>query len=195
MSSHIREYIDIPEEFFDSDTGKPFSHCIGCNKYLLTVGTPYIIERALKQNLKYKTRDVIIEYAMCEQCLAETRESFSEESIQKLNDYFNQNSDLVNRRVELIHDEKTNYKNWISHCLIKGTPRDQLTEYQYACQCDGPYLLFHHMPIMIGGEAIDEISMLLSSKTRDEIDRFYDKFFPVPTEFQPFFDDHKILIL
>ena len=191
----IKEFMEIPDDFHNSDTRNKFTHCIDCNKYLLDSGVLYVIEKAVKQNVKYKTSDIIFEYAMCWDCMEVTRKSFSQESMQRMNEYFDQNLDVEKRRSLLIRDGQTDYKDWISHCLFKGTPRELLTEYQLACQCDGPYMLFYQMPLLIGGAAIDEITMLLSDQTIGEINRFYKKFFPVPTEFEPFFDDRKVLIL
>ena len=191
----INEYMEVPEEFHNSDTGKKFTHCIDCNKYLLDQGVLYVVEKAVKQNVRYKTKDIIFEYAMCWDCMEVTRKSFSKESMQRMNEYFEQNINIEQRRSELIRDNQTDYRDWIAQCIFKGTPKELLTEYQLACQCDGPYMLFYHMPLLIGGAAIDEITMLLSDQTIGEINRFYNKFFPVPTEFEPFFDDRKVIII
>jgi hypothetical protein len=46
----IDQHIRIPRIFFSSDTGKPFSDCLMCGKFLLQNGTPYMIEKAIKQH-------------------------------------------------------------------------------------------------------------------------------------------------
>ena len=70
----------IPEIFHSTGTGKPFSHCVSCNKELLNSDNPYIIEKAIRQYLEYKTTDTIFEYAMCMDCYMKIDQSLSDES-------------------------------------------------------------------------------------------------------------------
>ena len=184
----------IPQEFYNSDTATLFSKCIACDKHLLDPDVHYIIEKAIKQYPEYRTQDIIFEYAMCLDCAMMIEQSFSAESKQKVDQYFEQNAGFLEKRLELIKENSKDYKKWISRCVVKNTPCDSLTEYQLVCQCQGDKMLLTHLPFLIGGEAIDEISDLLSNQTIGEINGFYDRFFPVPPELKPLFEDRPVLI-
>ena len=191
----IKEYIKIPKLFYSTETEKPFSHCISCDKYLLQSQSPYVIEKAIKQYPEYKTTDVIFEYAMCMDCYLNINESLSTESKTSIEKYFIENVDLNERRKSLIKNQDLSIEKWTSSCIIKGTPIKELTEYQIACQCDGEYLLFTNMPFIIGNLALDEMMQLLSNKTIGEIRGFYDKFFSPDPDIKKLFDEPKFVLL
>ncbi len=191
----IKEYIKIPKAFYATDTDKPFSNCISCDKYLLLPNNPYVIEKAIKQNLEYKTTDVIFEYAMCMDCYQNINGSLSTESKISIEKYFSGNVDLNERRKLLLKNEELSIKDWTSNCLIKGTHIKELTEYQIACQCDGEYLLFTNMPFVIGNLALDEMMQLLSNKTIGEIRGFYDKYFSPDPDIKKLFDEPKFILI
>ena len=182
------EFMPIPPVFYSSETGQPFSHCVACNRYLLEEGVQYVIEKAIKQYREYRTTDTIVEYAMCLKCYEDVAASFSETSRQNIENYFAARVDLVQRRHELLKDGRLNLDDWISSCVVKGTPVEELDEYQLVCQCDGGDLLFTYLPFLIGSAATEEVAQLLSAKTRGEIDGFYDRFFGPPPEIKRILD-------
>ena len=190
----IDKYIKIPKVFYADSTGKPFERCLVCNKYLLKNGVQYVIEKVIKNYKKYNTYDTIFEYAMCIDCSEKKGQSFSEISMRNIFEYFIKNINLIKRRTELLKDGELDINKWISKCIIKGTPVNELSEYQIACQCDGNDLLFTYLPYMISSEAIDEIVELLSAKTLGEIEGFRDKFFDYPPELKPLFKDRPVFI-
>jgi len=191
----VKEFIEIPKLFYSTVTEKPFSNCISCDNYLLQPQSPYVIEKAIKQNLEYNTTDVIFEYAMCMECYQNINESISLESKTKMEQYFSENVDLNDRRKSLLKNEELSIKDWTSNCIIKGTHISELTEYQIACQCDGEYLLFTNMPFIIGNLALDEMMQLLSNQTIGEIRGFYDKFFSPDPDIKKLFDEPKFVLL
>jgi hypothetical protein len=191
----IKEYIKIPKLFYSIETDKPFSNCISCDKYLLSPNSPYVIEKAIKQYPEYNTTDVIFEYAMCMDCYQSINESLSVESKTNIENYFSENVNLNERRISLLKNVELSINDWTSNCIIKGTSVSELTEYQIACQCDGEYLLFTHMPFIIGNLALDEMMHLLSNKTIDEINGFKDKFFSPDPDLQKLFDEPKFVFL
>lgn len=191
----INEYIKIPKRFYSTITDKPFSHCVSCDKYLLSPNNPYVIEKAIKQYPDYNTTDVIFEYAMCMDCYQNINESLSTESKLSIEKYFVENVDLNERRKLLVKNEELSIEKWTSKCIIKGTPVNKLTEYQIACQCDGEYLLFTNMPFVIGNIALDEMMQLLSNKTIGEIRGFYDKYFSPDPDIKKLFDEPKFILL
>ncbi len=191
----VKEYIKIPKAFYATDTDKPFSNCISCDKYLLLPNNPYVIEKAIKQNLEYNTTDVIFEYAMCMDCYQNINETLSSTSKASIEQYFSGNVDLNQRRDTLLKNNLLSINDWTSNCIIKGTPISELTEYQIACQCDGEYLLFTNMPFIIGNIALDEMMQLLSNQTIGEIRGFYDKFFSPDPDIKKLFDEPKFILI
>lgn len=69
---------------------------------------------------------------------------------------------------------------WLDHCIIHGTPVEELSEFQLIGHCQGREMLVTHMPFVIGGEAMDEILQLLSNETLDELGGFRDEHFGPP---------------
>lgn len=191
----INEYIKIPKMFFATDTEKPFTNCISCEKNLLQPESAYVIEKVIRQYIEYKTTDTIFEYAMCIDCYQEVSESLSDSSKKNIEKYFNEHVDLEQRRQKFIENKNLNIEDWLSACVIKGTPVSELNEYQIACQCQGPFMLFTHMPMLIGHEAMDEMMQLLSNKTIGEINGFYDKFSGLPPDLKKILNEPRFVLL
>lgn len=191
---YINHFTDIPKEFHSFETGAPFHQCMVCEKKLLEAGTPYLIEKAVKHYKAFETSDVIFEYAICVECGADMRSQFSRDSLKKIEAYFSQHVDLMKRREQLIEEEKLEVKDWVSTCVIKGTPIEDATEYQMCAHCDGDKLMFSVMPYAISGQATDEIMQLLSAETLDEMDDMIDQYFGPPPEYRELFKRDLLLI-
>lgn len=171
----------IPEEFKNFSTGAHFSQCIECDKDLLQSGEEYFIEKAIKTYPGFKAKDIIFEYAICMTCTERFRKQISEESMQSIARYFAENVNLANR-MQIMQNHPDEPEKWMEKCLVKGTENQDLQEYQIYAHCKGDRLLTTQMPYMISGEALDEISNLLSNKTLDELDGFMTKNFGPPPE-------------
>lgn len=178
----ITEYIRIPKVFHSFDTGKPFSHCLMCNKFLLQDGTAYMIEKAIKQHPAMKVKETIFDYAMCMECATMMNAALSVESRQRINAYFAAHANLAERRESLIKRKTLRVQPWLSRCVIKNTPIAKSPEYQLVAQCDGKHLLFTYMPFALSFEAMDEMSELMSEQSRGEIDGFIGQYFSGPPE-------------
>jgi len=181
--------------FYESTTGKPFNRCISCDRNLLGKGVSYMIEKAVKQYKDFSTTDTIFEYALCMDCYEEIAQGMSETSKKRISEYYETHVDFEKRRHQLIKKPELVPDEWLETCLITGTRREQLSEYQIMCQCLGDQILYYNLPILIGESAMDEMIQLLSNKTLGEMGKFKDKFLGVPPELKDLFDDRKILIL
>ena len=188
------EMIDIPEIFRNSITKKPFERCLSCDKYLLEDGTPYLIEKAIRNYKEHQVTDVIFEYAMCMDCMEKMRDAVSKESLQRMEEYLLSQVNFLERQLQLLNNETLDIDPWIAKCMVKETPREALDEYQLYCQCDGKNMVFTYMPYMIGGEAIEEMAELLSAKSRGEIDDFMDNNFGLPPELKKELGDFKYVL-
>lgn len=182
MDSEAQDKIDIPKEFHSFSTGALFENCIECDANLLDGEHEYFIEKAIKQYEGFSAHDVIFEYAICLSCAEKMRKSMSTESMKTIELYFSQNLDF-GRRMKLIQDNINNPIAWMDECLLKGTQKNTINEYQIYAHCKGHHLDVSQMPYMVSGAALEEISSLLSNETLDEMDGFSKRHFGPPPEF------------
>lgn len=173
--------MEIPREFHSFSGGGLFEHCIECDKFLLQEGTEYFIEKAIKKYPGYEATDVIFEYAICLNCAEKMRRQMSKESMQNIENFFAQNVDF-HGRMELMQANPHNPEAWMARCMVNGNHKKDLDEYQIYAHCNGRHMELTHMPYLISGEVMDEISHLLSEQTLDELDRFINNHFGPPPE-------------
>lgn len=173
---------DIPKDFFSFETNAPFERCIECEKYLLGAETEYLIEKAVKSYKDFEAKDVIFDYAICMDCAEDLRKEISAESWNRIMGYFQENMD-VQKRLEMM---QANPNENIQTCMIKGTRSESCQEYQIYAHCKGTKLNMENPPYLISGEVMEEILPLLSEKTVDEMNGFFNKHFsPDPSFFEP----------
>jgi len=196
MDNHINIHtVPIPKIFYSDLTKEPIKNCIDCNIYLMDNEIPYLIEKAFGYNQEHDIKNTIFEYAICIDCALKLRKSLSDESKKRMQDYFEKQSNFVERSEQLIKDKDFNVNNWLNDCMIKGTHYKDSKEFQIFCQCKGDQMQFTFMPYMLSGEALEEMAEMLSQKTRDEMDGFTDKHFGVPPEYEEFFKRKKLVII
>lgn len=176
-----KHYIEIPKVFRSSETGKPFDHCMVCNKYLLDDGTPYMIEKAVRNYPDVGVQEVIFEYALCTDCAIKFNEAISTETKQRIAKYFSNPNNIVPRN-EPIGKNAEDVQPWINQCIAKGTIISESAEYQLIGQCEGKHLLLSEMPFALSHEAMDEIASLMSVQSLGEIDDFIGTYFTGPPE-------------
>ena len=190
--------IEIPKQFYSDATNALFNTCLNCGRYLLDNNTEYVIEKAVKRYKEFDTTDTIFEYAICLKCHMEIMSVYSEASLKNIQNYFQTHVNFEERQ-HRINDKLASgsysLKEWTSNCIVKGTPLDQLSEYQVGCMCVGNKMLVSNMPFLIGNEAMDEITQLLSNKTIGEMNRFVDEFLGLPPDLRKLLKDTGVLIL
>lgn len=176
--------IEIPPILCSSDTGAPIERCMVCDKYLLDEGTPYFIEKSVRRYASMQAQQVIFEYAVCLPCSVALHESLSEESRARTTRYLMENGRIEGRREKLsrLDNSAAGIGQWLDRCLLKDTPIDQAQEYQIVAQCAGRKLQLHDMPFVLSLEAIEELTGLLSAKSRGEMDDFIGRYFSGPPE-------------
>lgn len=174
--------IDIPDIFHSSAAGKPFEKCMVCDRDLISTLRPYIIEKAIKNYPTLATTDTIFEYAMCEKCYTEALNMYSQESRQRIENYYENHVDMQ-ARIKLIQEQSEfDLGVWLDRCLVKNKPREICSEYQIFCECIGPKVVLSFSPMMICDEAAADLIKLLSDKTKDDMGRFKEKYFDLPPE-------------
>ncbi len=187
--------IDIPGSFFSDADGAPFEKCVVCGKDLLKTGTHYIVEKAIKNYKGTGITSTVYEYAMCMDCYAEMQKSMSEESINNLQKYYDSFIEKRGSNVMMINLDTFDLDQWLSKCFFTGEPVNEMEEYQIMAQFNGNSLVLNTPPMAIGETVAEEMSELLSAKTKGEMDRFREQFLGPPPEIKELFFGKKLLLI
>jgi len=166
-------HIPVPEIFWSFETGKPIERCSLCNRDLTAAGTNYLIEKAFREG------ETMFEHALCLHCHVECVGELSAESLERIQAYFAEHADLENRPTRLLEQHGTDPARWLGHCMVKGFPIDECSEYQIYGFCIGRNLLFNGAPYLLSGEAIDDILELLSGQTLGALGDISDRLFGI----------------
>lgn len=174
--------VPIPHSFYDEDTDAPFEECLVCERSLRDGTTEYVIEKGYRGFDAYDVQETVFGYALCMPCHLTLSRSFSDISKQRCQVYLQERVDLRDRAATLLDDDGADPDRWTQECIVHGTPKDELTEYQILAHCHGDDLLLTHLPLLIGGPAVDELVQRLSNETLDELGGFRDEYFGLPPE-------------
>lgn len=179
---------DMPEELY-SEEGKPFEHCKQCSKNLHEPPASYTIEKVYKRYPNTDQPQVLFEYAVCDDCAGDMRDEFSEESAMNLQSYFAQH--LIGQEGL---DERDIHER-LNTCMIKSSSLEEEQEFAVVARGHGDQMLKSHYPFAISLTAMDELSELLSDKTRDLLDDFVERNFTGPPEFEEVPPDGKWVLV
>ena len=155
----------IPQELYSFYENRPFRSCTRCGEGL------YDFKHGYRVSKIYKGDEVIFEYALCTPCLHNIMEESSEESRKRLYDF--QMSRL--RKV-----------TGFDECVLcdRLEEASMRSEYGLVGICLGEAIVEANK---ICGLCMEDMSELVSKKTRESWDRFVEENFPgVPADFEPF---------
>lgn len=155
----------IPRDLHSEYEERPFRSCTRCGETLHDYAGGYRISKV------YKAGEVIFEYALCCDCLDRLMQESSTESIQRLTRF--QNENVRPEAEEMVE------------CALCETGRADAEQGEFAlvAACQGTGLLQGHL---ICQRCMEQMSDLVSEKTRNEWNRFVDDNFPgVPADFVP----------
>jgi len=186
---YIENFIEIPEVLNSFETGKPFSQCVDCGTQLLEDGPPYVIQKAFKES------EVLVEYAQCFSCYEELTSSYSKQTMTDLWNFFLDSCDFENRKKRLLEESPHELGPWIENCLTCGKSKDDVSSYALLGQCDGPHLLFYYLPYIICEGCQMRIHELMSSKSRDIWDRWYEDNIGAPPVMANDFTPGKVVLV
>ena len=211
MSPVLPIRIPIPAAFHSDETEQPFQECLVCERSLHDGSTEYLVEKAYRRFDEFDVAETVFEYAICLSCHLEIVESFSELSRTRCEAYFDDHVDLSERAARLLSTQDASQEtpsseepsgpsdpprllqatpdpddidlnDWLDGCIVHGTPREDLSEVQILGHCAGDQLMLSHLPVAIGGRAMDELAERLSNETLDELGGFRDEYFGLPPE-------------
>lgn len=176
--------VPIPDAFHSSETGAPFEECLVCDRPLLDESSEYLIEKGFRHYEAYDVEETVFGYAMCLECYSTINQSFSTLSKKRCQAFLSEHVDLSTRTATLLEEETVDPSHWLGHCIVHDTPREDLREYQMVAHCHGDSMLLTHLPLMIGGPAVDELAQRLSNETLDELGGFQNEYFGLPPELE-----------
>lgn len=150
----------IPEDFYSSETGLPFTSCVECNADITSEDSDYILEKGIFDD------EVIYEYALCDDCCKGLRKQLSKDSLKH-----------IRRSLK-----RPLLKATIDGCRICALPRHELPSHVIVGSCVGDQMLFLGVPILLCEPCLETISEGLSKETQDILDDFEERNFPGPPE-------------
>jgi len=163
---------EVPPIFHSFEKDEPFSQCIHCEKSFDDLSVPYTVSKV------FKGPECVFEYAMCQSCRAEMSETFSPESRQKIDTFFNNKVNLADRSLAM--EDSENHTDWMRSCLTCGTPANEIKDYSMACMAFSGTLVFDPFPMMVCSQCERTIHKQLSKSTRDSWDKFVADHFEGP---------------
>lgn len=173
LDDHLK--LPLPERFWSFETGRPIEDCLACGTNLIDADEPYLIEKA------YSRGEVIFEYGLCLRCHGDLMQELSAESLDRIREHFLANADFEGRRERIAADMDGGVDPWLSHCLLTGREIDPRGEYQIFGMCFGDRLLMGDLPHAISGAGVEQLTELLSEKTKGFLNDFTGRYFGAPT--------------
>jgi hypothetical protein len=182
MSKEQYDHLEpIPKDFYAFETNTPFTLCIECHADLMN-GQPYLIEKAFKNHLEYQVRDTVFDYALCMKCAEKLRDEMSKESLAAVTKFFAEHLDFQKQLSRLGQSAEET----INACMISGKPVNECSEFQIYAYCIYDRISSEMPPYMICGEVMDQIIPLLSEKTTEGLNGFFNRHFsPDPSLMEP----------
>ena len=209
----------IPKIFHSDLDEAPIQCCSLCNRSLVDEKdpVPYIVEKAFQRYEGQNFKNTVFEIAICMPCAEQTRSTMSKESMENIEAYLTENLRPPEQHLEIPQNEAgeldlealkealdeliakqgdpvSDDESWMLRCSIKGTPIEELKEYQIVGHFEGNDLSAMGRPLLIGGEALDEMQELLSEKTREEMDGLMGDI-GVPPELRELLIDHPMVLM
>lgn len=152
--------VPIPSQLESVYLGGPFTTCVGCNENILEPPRIYEVQKV------FKGREVILEYALCDQCGEALMKEYSRESMEAIQKYV----------AEHFFPSFS-----LDQCHLCHGPREG--EYALLALCRGARMI---SSFAMCHKCMEDMESLLSQKTRERMKEFMDDKFPgIPAEFNP----------
>ena len=140
----------------------------------------YMVEKV------YRGSEAIMEMAICLPCLMQMQDEISDESKAIIQNQFHSQIDWEARlewSLSQAAENKLDPQRWLESCIFTGDSRSNLYSFQACGMFYGNQLMLNQLPYILSGKAIEKISGLLSTKTKDHMQDFIDTQFGMPPEF------------
>lgn len=181
---------EVPQEFHQDAEGKAFSDCTFCGSTLGPNDT-YMIEKAFKANPDSGVKVTLYEYAICMPCSVKKMEAMSEESVQNIKNY-------MEEQVYSKWDDglgTDDYREKLGVCAATGNKIDQLQEYNIVGQFVGDKMVLGTFPMAIDASLGESLQELLSESTKKEFDDFMDTITDIPPGLKELFKSKRPVLV
>lgn len=175
-------FLPVPKLFYSEYLEQPFEDCINCGCSLGTAAV-YVIQK------RFVIGEAVFEMAICDNCRQQLTETYSEETKAALNErmmqYFGRMAAEVLEQQPSSRPAEDLLDRCMNFCLICSATRENCKKYSLAglfrrqeivVQCSA----IGQSPVMICDRCEEELSELISQKTRDAWQRFMDEHFDGP---------------
>lgn len=187
--------IKIPKELHSKLTDMPFDKCTFCEKELLESNEDYLIEKVIKRYISLGSEDVLVEYAICLDCVEESTKTLSDESRQYIEKFFFEEHIIDGSNFTKMMSENFDIEQWTEKCVFTGNLKNELEEYNLIAQCRGNDAIFMVTPYIIDGRIFEKLYSKLSKKTKEDYGRFMDKVTDPPPEFKEILKDRPLILI
>ncbi len=176
--------MNIPKKFYNSLTEHPFEHCKMCEKELLESKSEYVIEKAIRRFKEAEGEELLFEVAICLDCAFSMQSNLSKESVSNIQSFFFKKAMERRRSMD---DPEGFLEDPLRECLLNGKKVMEMEEYQIYAHCKGDEIAVPGGYYLLSDDIIEEIQLLLSKETKDELERFSDDNFGIPPELRKLF--------
>ena len=167
---------DLPEIFHSEETNRPFDHCQDCGDAFEHCEDGHLIQKVISNG------ETILEIAICSPCHQTLLESYSQESRERIWNFYLDHGDIGQRLKKFFPIPVGNPDPWINHCITCGASRASVREYAIASQVIADQLVYGETPLMICLGCTERIVEMMSEQSRDTYDRWLDRVAPGPPE-------------
>lgn len=180
--------VHIPSLFRPFESEAPFQSCNLCEVNLLHPAQHYAVEKVMRQMPGIEVPDIVLEYAICMNCMWEMRQNMSAESMERMDAFLSQTRHPPERGLPSDEDESWNPDTWTTHCMVTGKPLTECRDYQVVGLCHGDKLVLSNdtlsgaLPGILSAEVMEELQELLSPETKEELDGYFDRLTGWPPE-------------
>jgi uncharacterized protein with PIN domain len=172
MSEPYHRLHDLPELFHSEETDRPFSRCQDCGNDLDACEEGHLIQKVISGG------ETILEIALCVPCHEILMQSYSQESRERIWNYYLDHGNIGERLRKFFPIPVGNPEPWINHCITCNATRSYSHEYVIAAQVINGQLLYGETPLMICLGCMEKIVELLSEQSRETYDRWLDRVAP-----------------
>lgn len=185
---------EIPPIFYSDISNQKFTHCCICDCNLMESNSPYLIEKSIKNYKEINSSDTILEYAICWQCHETLSESISQESKNKILEFYENSDHFRNHIIFFLENYIKDIDRRLEHCCFSNIAIKDSEEYNIIAMCSQDKIIYDVFPMAIDFSVINELHEKLSVQTKDEIDRFKKQVTKLPPELDRLFKSRPIFI-
>jgi hypothetical protein len=185
---------NIPKQLHSDLSDDAFCNCVMCDIDLMASQVPYLIEKAFKR-APDGSLYTIFEFAICMDCAQKTQDQMSRESLAKIQEYFAERTNLIERNEAKFENEELDFESWVDECVLSNKRISECDEFQVLATCQGDQMDMGVFPYALSGDEAEKMQELLSAQTKDEMDDFMNRHLDLPPELKMLLRESNSVVL